>query len=275
MHKFHQIPTDKFIPVSHENSYLFNHYDKVANFLAFNLDKNYKNILAKPVQNGFTFDWFSIYNNLSNINEKSREEAENELIKYWEFLDVINAKIAQLSSSSDENSKNWASLLSKVFNHNNNFIFSNGNDICIVWGWKFDNSLNYKPSFSKTPNKFLNPDANAAIENSSIVEKVNDLGSETIVEEPILKAKSLDVQSEEHNSEEIPNEYLTDEIPADESGFLKFLKWFASKFWWLLWVLLLLIVFFLLLKSCECQDNYNDLNTKLDQIEQRANECIN
>jgi hypothetical protein len=275
MHKFHQIPTDKFIPVSHENSYLFNHYDKVANFLAFNLDKNYKNILAKPVQNGFTFDWFSIYNNLSNINEKSREEAENELIKYWEFLDVINAKIAQLSSSSDENSKNWASLLSKVFNHNNNFIFSNGNDICIVWGWKFDNSLNYKPSFSKTPNKFLNPDANAAIENSSIVEKVNDLGSETIVEEPILKAKSLDVQSEEHNSEEIPNEYLTDEIPADESGFLKFLKWFASKFWWLLWVLLLLIVFFLLLKSCECQDNYNDLNTKLDQIEQKANECIN
>ena len=162
-----------------------------------------------------------------------------------------------------------------MFNHNNNFIFSNGNDICIVWGWKFDNSLNYKPSFSKTPNKFLNPDANAAIENSSIVEKVNDLGSDTIVEEPILKAKSLDVQSEEHNSEEIPNEYLTDEIPADESSFLKFLKWFASKFWWLLWVLLLLIVFFLLLKSCECQDNYNDLNTKLDQIEQKANECIN
>ena len=275
MYKFHQIPTDKFIPVSHENSYLFNHYDKVANFLAFNLDKNYKNILAKPVQNGFMFDWFSTYNNLSNINDKSREESENELIKYWEFLDVINAKIAQLNSSSDENSKNWASLLSKVFNHNNNFIFSNGNDICIVWGWKFDNSLNYKPNFSKTPNKFLNPDANAAIENSPIVEKANDLETETSTEEPILNTKTYEAQSDEHDSEEIPSEYLTEEIPEEESSFLKFLKWFASKFWWLLWVLLLLIVFILLLKSCECQDNYNDLNTKLDQIEQKANECIN
>ena len=60
MHKFHQIPTDKYIPVSHENSYLFNHYDKVANFLAFNLDKNYKNIKEKQVQNGFKYDRFSI-----------------------------------------------------------------------------------------------------------------------------------------------------------------------------------------------------------------------
>ena len=70
MNKFHQIPTDSFAPISHDNSYLFNHYDKVANFLAFNLEKNYKNILAKPVQNGYSFDWFSNFENLKNINQK-------------------------------------------------------------------------------------------------------------------------------------------------------------------------------------------------------------
>jgi hypothetical protein len=232
MYKFHQIPTDKFIPVSHENSYLFNHYDKVANFLAFNLDKNYKNILAKPVQNGFMFDWFSTYNNLSNINDKSREESENELVKYWEFLDVINLKIVQLSSSSDENSKNWASLLAKVFNHNNNFIFSNGNDICIVWGWKFDNNQNYKPNFAAKSNP-IPP-----------MEEISDTPPT-----PILEYEIEEVYAEELvNDEEVKQENLDEKI-TEKTSFLEFLKWFASTYWWLLWVLTTLIAFVFIIKS--------------------------
>lgn len=271
MNKFHQIPTDTFVPISHDNSYLFNHYDKVANFLAFNLEKNYKNILAKPVQNGYVFDWFSVYENLKNINEQDSDITQTGLLKYWEFIEVINAKILKLSNSNNENDKNWANLLTKVFNRQDNFIFSNGTDICIVWGWKFDNNEIYKPNISKSPNTFLNPERNATIEDYPIKNELQEIEPTNDFLEPTIDDKLI----EDEYVEEVKTEEATNDILAEESSFLKFLKWFASKFWWWLWLLLLLIIFFLLLKSCECDDNYNDVNTKLNQLEQKANDCGN
>lgn len=231
MNKFHQIPTDTFVPISHDNSYLFNHYDKVANFLAFNLEKNYKNILAKPVQNGYAFDWFSNYENLKNINEKPKSESETELVKYWEFIDVINLKISQLADSNDDNNKNWAELLSKVFDHQNNFIFSNGTDLCIVWGWKFDNNQNYKPNFAAKTNPIA-PIAET-LESQPIPTPQNIL-EEEYVEEPV--------------EEEIQQDNLEEEI-IEETSFLEFLKWFASTYWWLLWLLTALIALVFFIKS--------------------------
>lgn len=231
MNKFHQIPTDTFVPISHDNSYLFNHYDKVANFLAFNLEKNYKNILAKPVQNGYAFDWFSNYENLKNINEKPKSESESELLKYWEFIDTINLKISQLADSNEDNNKNWAELLSKVFDHQNNFIFSNGTDLCIVWGWKFDNNQNYKPNFAAKTNPIA-PIAET-LESQPIPTQQNVL-EEEYVEEPF--------------EEEIQQDNLEEEI-IEETSFLEFLKWFASTYWWLLWLLTALIVLVFFIKS--------------------------
>jgi hypothetical protein len=271
MHKFHQIPTDTFKPISHDNSYLFNHYDKVANFLAFNLDKNYKNILAKPVQNGFMFDWFSNYENLININKKNKNESDTELVKYWEFLEKIKTKITQLSLSNEENDKNWANLLTKVFNHNDNFIFSNGHDICIVWGWEFDNNENYKPNISKTTNTLSKPD-----------EDVVDFNENKIV--PVITNNSNNASKEAINVVSNNNDEVIEESPInknkedsinEESGFKKFLQWFASKFWWLLWILLFIIILFLMLKSCNRDQDFNEINTKLNQLEQKANDCTN
>lgn len=233
MNKFHQIPTDTFVPISHENSYLFNHYDKVANFLAFNFEKNYKNILAKPVQNGYAFDWFSNYENLKNINEQSKLELEIELLKYWEFIDAINLKISQLSDSNDDNNKNWADLLSKVFDHQNNFIFSNGTDLCIVWGWKFDNNQNYKPNFATKTNT-----------NSQIFETFESQPA-TILQNVQDEEKYIEVPIED---EEIQPDNLEEEI-TEKISFFEFLKWFASTYWWLLWLLTALIVLVFFIKS--------------------------
>lgn len=232
MNKFHQIPTDTFVPISHDNSYLFNHYDKVANFLAFNLEKNYKNILAKPVQNGYAFDWFSNYENLKNINEQSKSESEIELLKYWEFIDVINLKISQLSDSNDDNNKNWAELLSKVFDHQNNFIFSNGTDLCIVWGWKFDNNQNYKPNFVPKTNPISPIEETFVNQPTPIPQNVLE---EEYVEKPV-------------EDEEIQQDNLEEEI-IEETSFLEFLKWFASTYWWLLWLLTALIALVFFIKS--------------------------
>lgn len=270
MHKFHQIPTDTFKPISHDNSYLLNHYDKVANFLAFNLDKNYKNILAKPVQNGFMFDWFSNYENLININKKNKNESDTELVKYWEFLEKIKTKIIQLSLSNEENDKNWANLLTKVFNHNDNFIFSNGQDICIVWGWKFDNNENYKPNISKTPNNLLTQDEEVVFhENTQIQDKINNSNNRSIDDN-----KGLSINNEE-KLEVFPIQEYKEDIIKEETGFIKFLQWFASKFWWLLWILLSVIIIFLMLKSCNRDQDFNEINTKLNQLEQKANDCTN
>lgn len=253
MNKFHQIPTDKFVPISHDNSYLFTHYDKVANFLAFNLEINYKNILAKPVQSGYVFDWFSIYENLININEQNSAETESGLLKYWEFIAVVNAKIQQLSNSNDENNKNWASLLTKVFNHQDNFIFSNGKDICIVWGWKFDNNEIYKPNIAKKQNPDLISEKAASIPNESVEISPQEMEPVYSFEEPILE--QIPIEKEEV-IEEIP---IDENIENEKFSFLEFLKWFASKYWWLLLILLGLTMLVAVFKLMTLTSDINNI----------------
>jgi hypothetical protein len=271
MNKFHQIPTDTFAPISHDNNYLFNHYEKVSNFLAFNLGRNYKNILAKPVKNNYQIDWFSVYENLETIDNS--KDQKSDLDKYWEFIDIITAIINQLSSSNDEDSKNWASLLTKVFSQKENVVFSNGKDICIVWGWKFENTNNYKAniisrqSYSEVPQP-------KSISDNIIEQKPSVNGDDNI-----SKQETEQIAIKEEEIEELPynepityNDYPIDKI-EEESSFLKFLKWFASKFWWLLMALLILIVFSLLFKSCN--NNDSEINNKLNQLEEKANRCCN
>ena len=252
MNKFHQIPTDKFVPISHDNGYLFTHYDKVANFLAFNLEINYKNILAKPVQNGYVFDWFSVYENLVNINKQSTAESESGLLKYWEFIAVVNAKIQQLSNSNDENNKNWASLLTKVFNHQDNFIFSNGKDICIVWGWKFDINEIYKPNIAKKQNPELISEKAASIPDEPIEISPQEMEPIYSFEEPLLEQSPIE--------EEVIEEVLNDQnIENEKFSLLEFLKWFASKYWWLLLILLGLTMLVAVFKLMTLTNDINNI----------------
>ena len=244
MHKFHQIPTDQFVPISHDNSYLFTHYDKVANFLAFNLEKNYKNILSKPVQNGYTFEWFSGFEGLIDLKQHNKETTDFGLNKYWEFKAIIQSKIEQLAHSTHDDGKNWASLLTKVFNHQDNFIFSNGQDISIVWGWKFNNNENYKPKIADKPVKI--PQTAAPVEEFKAQDDKNKEEKVTIA------TSSEEIPTEEEVSQELlysePQEEPKTLKPTQQSNsFLEFLRWFAAKYWWLLWLLTVLvaIVFFI------------------------------
>lgn len=269
MNKFHQIPTEQYNPISHEKRYLFEQFDKIANFLTYSLDKKYKNILGKPVQNGYVVDWFSVFGDLKDSN--TMPKSESVLLKYWEFIDVINIKISQLSSSNDENDQSWAEMLKKVFNHQDNFIFSNGEDICIIWGWKFNN------------NQIFRPAVNILSEGSSRVESnTDDVGNDLAA--PILEPQvespgysedtspepEIDTPLEFEDHPELASQSIQEEH-FEESSFAKFLKWFASKFWWLLWFILILIILSLLLKSCT--NNDRSIDNKLDQLEKKANEC--
>lgn len=239
MHKFHEIPTDNYVPLSHDNSYLFTHYDKIANFLAFNLDQNFKSILGKPVQSGYSFDWLSVNANLIALDSLSTDHNANKALRvYWDFKDIITAKIQELASKSDENSLNWSRLLAKVFNEKNNILFTNGDDITIAWGWEFNNNNNYKPRIEPSPPIIIAPQEvvtnPAALEGELLTD--NDVYEE-LVDDQYIEEEHIEIYEVEEIEEELAR-----------TGFIDFLKWFASTYWWLLLVLLSLIIIIAIFK---------------------------
>src|SRR5690606_11130675 len=224
---------------------------KVANFLAFNLERNYKSVLAKPVQNGYTIEWFSNYYDLKDVKEFDKDLSEKALSEYWNFIGVINAKVNELQNTNNENHKNWSGLLQKVFHHNDNFRFFNGSNICIIWGWKFENTENYVPNYLKpqvpdTEEDIKIPDT-SGIENS---QAPFDIEEEEEIKEPNIPVEE-DFDDEPLNErEELVLEDIDDEeIPDEKEGFLAFLKWFASKYWWSLILLMILIMIVLFFKT--------------------------
>lgn len=244
MQKFHQISTDQYVPLSHDNSYLFNHYEKVHNFIKTRIDSQYKNILAKPIKHNYEVEWFSPFPDL-------RETTENQqlaLHQYWDFQDKLNKQLDVLSINKDEDTKNWISLLKEVFNPENNIIFNNDSNISIVWGWKFENNNIQKPQLADStnlsnqegepiitePEDIINEDDNGeGLNNEPKSEPINDENEDSIFKE------DFQVQDDENEIEKI----------EEKGGFLEFLKEFAGKYWWLLVVLLSLIVIVYFIKT--------------------------
>jgi hypothetical protein len=249
MYKFHHIPTDKYQPISHDNSYLFTHYDKVSNFLSRNLEKNYKSILAKPIQSGFSFDWFSVFEGLQDINDLDPTFKEAGLVSYWQFKTDLNSRIKDFSNSTDEDQRNWASLLSKVFNENDNYIFSNRNEIVVVWGWKFDNVEIYKPNL--VSGQMPSPAAsNSATAKEELEVSPENISTSTEIDDPILDSTYDDEISDEYivrSPDTVEPEKENNKI--DKLSFLGFLKWFAGTYWWLLWLLTFLTALVFTIKA--------------------------
>lgn len=243
MQKFHQISTDQYVPLSHDNSYLFNHYEKVHNFIKLKIDSQYKNILAKPIKHNYEVEWFSPFPDL-------RETTENQqlaLHQYWDFQDKLSKQLDVLSNNKDEDKKNWISLLKTVFNPENNIIFNNDSDISIIWGWKFENNNIPKPLLADSTNL-----SNKVFNEPIIIEPDGDIISEDDNGDLINKPKLESINEENEDSifkedfQDVENEI---EKIEEKGGFLEFLKEFAGKYWWLLVVLLSLIVIVYFIKT--------------------------
>ena len=255
MEKFHQIATEQYIPISHDKSFLFDLFDKISNFLAFNLnsEKNFRNILAKPVKNNYDIDFYSVYPNLINI--ETVDNKNSILIEYWDLLNLISEKIDSLKASKDENNKEWANILSLVFNDKNNIIFSNGTNFCIVWGWEFENKNNYKPIIDKNPKvedqNSIKADPNGIPVSETITEpiEVDNVPDVTSEEDKIEKEVEDTFSPNDDDSDEIDSEVVAEIETQEPNSFLEFLKWFASNYWWLLLVLTTLIIIVFFVKS--------------------------
>ncbi|MDG4950759.1 hypothetical protein NLM59_07465 [Weeksellaceae bacterium KMM 9724] len=226
MKLFYHISTESYAPISHDNSYLFNHYDRVNNFIKTKLDAKYRNVLAKPVQRNYNIEWFSPYDGLQ---KHDAVEGEFALREYWKFKKTLDSFIQNLNVAQDKDAQNWADLLNKVFNAEDNIIFTNGKEISLIWGWKFEENNNYTPQILE-PEPF--------VEEPIEVEEI---------EEPISIPEPIEEKFEPEPKEEELDLFLVEEVPVEdepveeEKGFLEFLKEFAANYWWLLIVLLSLI----------------------------------
>lgn len=243
MQKFHQISTDQYVPLSHDNSYLFNHYEKVHNFIKTRIDPQYKNILAKPIKHNYEIDWFSPFPDLIETTENQQLA----LHQYWDFQDKLSKQLDVLSINKDEDTKNWISLLKTVFNPENNIIFNNDSDISIIWGWKFENNNIQKPLLADSTNL-----SNKVFNEPIIIEPDGDIISEDDNGDLINESKLESINEENEDSifkedfQDVENEI---EKIEEKGGFLDFLKEFAGKYWWLLVVLLSLIVIVYFIKT--------------------------
>ena len=253
MEKFHEISTDSYAPVSFKDKYLFKNYEQVANFLALHLNKNYKSILSEPIHKNHMVEWRSPFSDLKDVRN-NKELSDRAYFKYYEFLEDIQLKISEFSRSSDEDKRSWAGMLEAIFNENDNIVFSNGDEISIIWGWKFNNNEIYKPDISAHTDPlviepiFTEPMAppipdSGEDDEGDVSEELEPL---EYPEEPGLP-KELEEEEIEILIIEEEDEYI--EEPEKKAGFLEFLKWFASKYWWLLIVLLILIALIFTAKS--------------------------
>ncbi|MEJ5964224.1 hypothetical protein [Pedobacter immunditicola] len=255
MNKFHSIATDKYIPLSFDNAYLFDQYDRINNFLVFNIDKKFKYLLAKPVKSNFDIEWYSTFKELHQVQDSHGHDFG--LLQYWVFYEELQRLLIDISRTNDENVKNWVEIIKTVFNPENNLIFTNGKDISIIWGWKFENNQNQKPTIltDSLQNHHLDNQGATTGENHFLPPLIAESPKETdfMEDEKFVLENSyvaLDDPLEEaflSTPKEIDNYQAVEEI--EKKGFLAFLKYFAAKYAWILILLLILVCVILFFKT--------------------------
>lgn len=234
MNKFYTLTTDTFVPISHDNKHLFNTYELVNNFIRTRISNKYRNILAKPILQNYVVNWFSPYQGLQETVDIQAQR------QYFAFRDELEQHIGQLLQSNDPNNKNWAGLLQKVFSQEDNKLFSNGKDICIVWGWQFNNDKIQRPTIQEESEPLLEPEP-----------EPETLPKPEVAPEPSPKLEPEPEPEPEPLPEPEPVIAFESEavVPEKKRGFLEFLKEFAATYWWLLIVLLVLICIVFFYKS--------------------------
>lgn len=224
MEKFCRFKKNDYNPVSYDSNYLFSKYDDIVSYIS-ELNKDLKFILAKPIVSDFHIDWHSKYSNLTEVKSGS-----NDITIYQNKIKPVLSKANELVNNKNQEDRDWGKLLLTVFDLNNNIIFSNGSDISIVWGWKFE--------------KYRIEDDEIIVEDDN-VSKIEEIVQPPIFEEPFEEKK----QEENIFEEEAPIPTIEDKIfiIKEEIESTNYFQKFATKFYWLIPLLIItaLTIFFI------------------------------
>jgi hypothetical protein len=277
MKKIASIPTHSFEPISFGDNYLYTQYEKLRSFLQVNFNQKIANFIAKPVINNSEVSWYAnYYNDFKPISEFDQETQGELLSNYWDILNTINSKIKTLRSKTNNDQNEWYSLLTSVFDSENNKIHSDGQNVVILWGWKFFNAYENKlPTFIpqtifNTPTPTEEP---INTEFQPIITEDNNNEPEELIQETPL------IEEDQPLLDEVEPVLEVEENKSFWARFLEFLKWFASKFWWILLILLMIILFLFFFNSCENNRNHSttkeidDLNNRIEYLREKTKEC--
>lgn len=224
MEKFCRFKKNDYNPVSYDSNYLFSKYDDIVSYVS-ELNKDLKYILAKPIVSDFHIDWHSKYSNLTEV-----KSGTNDIVVYQNKIKPVLSKANELINNKNQEDRDWGKLLLTVFDINNNLVFSNGSDISIVWGWKFE--------------KYRIEDDEIIVEDDN-VSKIEEIVQPPIFEEPFEELK----QEEDLIEEEAPIPPIEEKIIDinEEIESYNYFQKFATKFYWLIPLLIItaLTIFFI------------------------------
>ena len=185
--------------------------------------------------------------------------------EYWLLINYVNDEINKLAIAKDPEKQSWGKLLREVFNDENNIILTDGNEWCLLWGWKFrNNQENYLPPVFKTKSEEI---------------AANNFGTgmpTPFIPEIVNSANTL--LAENATKEEESTSKKT--IKAGGSGWLSFLhalRYFVYRFWGLLFFIMFLLFIASMFKSCNnaaCNNcnNLDSLNSKILELQKKAAE---
>jgi subtilisin family serine protease len=287
MKSFYTFSTSDYTPVSFKNRYLSEYYDQAKSLLKTQFqDKAILGLLAKENRIGKTVQWQSSFSGefkrISEFDESTQAYLSDKFcLLRDQILNYFGEKSKQQKGA---NANEWKEIFEQIFNPTNLIIFSNGEDISIVWGWALMNNENYLPFLNYTkklesvptsnPIEPLEPinegdETDSGVDEPPRVDKGNDIIITGIEEDPVdeneepieivldgEEQKEEEIDEEDEPSEEIeetPVKPIDDEPEKPASNwffaFLNWLEWFFKKFWWVL-LILLLILLLLLFKKC-------------------------
>jgi hypothetical protein len=304
MNKIFELSTKQYEPISIGSSYLFEQHHAIVSFLKSKLDPSFLNRLASPklIERAEIIEWYAnTTSTLSTIDSFSDEQQFGIKQKYWELKFKINEIIQSLASSVKGTEANqWIEILNATFSENDNLLLSDGDDLFIIWGWKFNSGAsNYlEPQFLPSVNPVVdnsninNQNIDSSDENSTSILESTDLQNDTTLnedptEESIEKNKDINVilttientttQPENNNINETE---VIDKPEVDTIRKLtfwerikRFFRWISFRFWALMLLIILILLLCCLCKNCSSKKAAPCDNCKeLDSINKRLEE---
>ena len=292
MKSFYAFSTSDYSPVSLKNRYMSDYYDQAKSLLKTQFNNPaLTGLLAKENRMGKTVQWQTTFlgefKRISEFDEQTQAYLSD---KFCMLRDQILTFFEEKSKhQKGGNAGEWKEIFTQIFNPTNLIIFSNGDDISIVWGWALMNNENYLPFLNYTkkvesvptsdPIEPVEPinegdETDSGVDEPPRVEEGDDIITTGIQDDPtdeneepieILldgeekkEEKIEEIVDEDESSEEIeetPVKPIDDEPEKPASNwFFAFLNWLERifrRFWWLILLLLLFLLLLILFNKCD------------------------
>ncbi len=269
--------TTDYQPVSLEGNYLYMRYDAISSFLKSHLKQD--DHLAQPQikTKDDKIEWYSNVNGqLSRLSDLTASEREKIQMAYWAHRDSVKKVVAKFERGGKEE-RDWAQLLTEVYNEDNNIVLSDGNYWVVLWGWKFRNKMDLpRPDFGpdfKDDGLVLDTNSGDVKNDEEFTIPTEETPIPPKEEPPFLPDRKPDNLKK---SEKKPV-MLRQELSLAER-IKRFLRWLVYQFWWLLLLMLLLLLLLCTLRGCHSSppcDNcgqFEEASKRLHNIEMQLRE---